>query len=234
MSNKAKCPYCKRLIEKDATKFPWCHSDTSAWAEKNGKIGCLSLVGGGIFIFLLIIMIINSNDNESSSNKNSSTQSTSTQQVDNIITDKNEHSAEYDGFHSTNKENKQQEHDPNNTDNNEHSAEYDEIYSTNNEDKQQDNTETEMSELEQFYHLIADIRKTDFDKANKDKKGIIQKVASFKNTEDYESVILFVIENNKDLSKNWEKNGQYFSSQIEFYEAYTLGNYKEIIKARKM
>jgi len=205
MSNKAKCPYCKRLIEKDATKFPWCHSDTSAWAEKNGKIGCLSLVGGGIFIFLLIIMIINSNDNESSSNKNSSTQSTSTQQVDNIITD-----------------------------NNEHSAEYDEIYSTNNEDKQQDNTETEMSELEQFYHLIADIRKTDFDKANKDKKGIIQKVASFKNTEDYESVILFVIENNKDLSKNWEKNGQYFSSQIEFYEAYTLGNYKEIIKARKM
>ena len=205
MSNKAKCPYCKRLIEKDATKCPWCHSDTSAWAEKNGKIGCLSLVGGGIFIFLILIMIINSNDNESSSNKNSSTQSTSTQQVDNIITD-----------------------------NNEHSAEYDEIYSTNNEDKQQDNTETEMSELEQFYHLIADIRKTDFDKANKDKKGIIQKVASFKNTEDYESVILFVIENNKDLSKNWEKNGQYFSSQIEFYEAYTLGNYKEIIKARKM
>jgi len=229
MSNKAKCPYCKQSIDTEATKCPWCHSDTSSWARKNKRGGCL------LFIVIAIIVGItkfNSSNDESSSNKSSSTKSTSTQQVDNIKTDKNKNTDNNKKHTETSKH----------TDN---SAEYDGNYGTIHaenaehiDNKQQEYkssyTEAEMSELEKLYQLVADIRKTDFDKASKDKKGIIQKVSSFKNTEDYESVILFVIENNKDLSKNWEKNKQYFSSQIEFYEAYISSDYKEIIKARKM
>ncbi len=54
-----------------------------------------------------------------------------------------------------------------------------------------------------------------------------------KNKPYYSELIDIAIENNKELNKEWSKNGQYFQDKTEFYEVYISENYKHILKAKK-
>jgi len=49
----------------------------------------------------------------------------------------------------------------------------------------------------------------------------------------YDDMVASLVACNKKLHDEYEKNGFLFDSQIEFYEAYTSGNYKAILKAKK-
>lgn len=49
----------------------------------------------------------------------------------------------------------------------------------------------------------------------------------------YSSIIDFVINANKDLNKEWGKNGQYFKDNVSFFNAYISKNYKQLLKSIK-
>jgi len=49
----------------------------------------------------------------------------------------------------------------------------------------------------------------------------------------YSKVIDNLIEINKGLQKEWSKRGNLFSNKIEFFEALTSGDYKNILKEKK-
>ncbi|MBQ9214265.1 MAG: hypothetical protein IJ150_10065 [Bacteroidales bacterium] len=49
----------------------------------------------------------------------------------------------------------------------------------------------------------------------------------------YDDMVASLVACNKKLHDEYEKNGFLFDSQIEFYEAYTSGNYKAILKSKK-
>jgi len=49
----------------------------------------------------------------------------------------------------------------------------------------------------------------------------------------YDSVIDFLMVNNAGLKNEYAKSGSYFSSKTEFYEAYSGGNYKAVLKSKK-
>jgi len=66
-----------------------------------------------------------------------------------------------------------------------------------------------------------------------DENGIQQMIKNCKDRKIYSEVLKFVLENNKGLSKIWEKEGAYFDNQIEFYESYTSGEYKKILKEKR-
>jgi hypothetical protein len=93
--------------------------------------------------------------------------------------------------------------------------------------------EADRQDFEVFKQWAEDIKSTDFDKIKKDKKGMIQKVADFKNRAVYPEVVKFVIANNKELSKKWEKEGNYFADETELYESFVSGDYKNILNTKK-
>ena len=49
----------------------------------------------------------------------------------------------------------------------------------------------------------------------------------------YSEIIDYIIKTNNGLNKEWNKNGQYFESKLEFYSAYISDNYKGIVKQKK-
>ena len=54
-----------------------------------------------------------------------------------------------------------------------------------------------------------------------------------RSAEAYPKIVRLMLENNKGMAKEWKKNGKHFDDEIQFYEAYIAGNYKEILKERK-
>lgn len=71
-----------------------------------------------------------------------------------------------------------------------------------------------------------------------DKEGVVayfNTVAdcSRRSPEAYPKIVRLMLENNKAMAKEWQKNGKYFDDEIKFYEAYIAGNYKEILKGNK-
>ena len=64
-------------------------------------------------------------------------------------------------------------------------------------------------------------------------KYYIQKIDSYKDKQYYAKIIDFFVEINKGLTKEWSKNGTYFTDKTEFYNAYISGNYKQILKEKK-
>ena len=92
--------------------------------------------------------------------------------------------------------------------------------------------EADRQDLEAFKLLIEKIKPAKFND-KKDKSGMIIQVAIFKYRAIYPAIIQFVIENNKNLSKKWEKEGRYFDNQTEFYEACTSGEYKTVLTGKK-
>lgn len=51
--------------------------------------------------------------------------------------------------------------------------------------------------------------------------------------EAYPVIVRQMLENNKQLSREWQKNGRYFQDAVEFYEAYIGADYKAELKSRK-
>jgi hypothetical protein len=64
-------------------------------------------------------------------------------------------------------------------------------------------------------------------------KVLISMMDDSKGTPNYPKMIDFVIENNYKLNNEWTKNGQFFESKVDFWNAYISGNYKQILKERK-
>lgn len=74
--------------------------------------------------------------------------------------------------------------------------------------------------------------KTD-ESGNKTSNLYFLKINNYKNKPYYSKVVDVLIENNKELKKEWGKKGELFTNKIEFYEAFTSGNYKGILKEKK-
>ena len=49
----------------------------------------------------------------------------------------------------------------------------------------------------------------------------------------YPDIIHLILGGNKNMQKEWQKNGSYFDNEITFYEAYISATYKEILKQNK-
>lgn len=56
---------------------------------------------------------------------------------------------------------------------------------------------------------------------------------TYKTTSHYQNIVSKLIELNKGLNKEWNKNQEYFSSKIDFYETYTAENYRSNLRQRK-
>jgi hypothetical protein len=65
------------------------------------------------------------------------------------------------------------------------------------------------------------------------RREILYVVNSCKNKSYYPQVIDLVIEINTKLNTEWTKNGKYFKTKVDFYEAYMSDNYKQILKDNK-
>lgn len=74
---------------------------------------------------------------------------------------------------------------------------------------------------------------TDYTKINNDRKKILSAISGSQNKPYYPQIMDFVIETNKGLNKEWSKNGQFFESKAEFYNAYLSDNYKDMLKTNK-
>lgn len=66
----------------------------------------------------------------------------------------------------------------------------------------------------------------------KDVIQILRKVQYHKGKYYYGEVLEMMFSADAIMTKEWEKNGQYFSSKNEFYEAYISGYYKKILKEK--
>ncbi len=73
----------------------------------------------------------------------------------------------------------------------------------------------------------------DYTNENESRKNILSAINSSRNKSYYSKIIDFVIETNKDLNKEWTKNGHYFNSKVELYDAYITDNYKQLLKEKK-
>lgn len=62
---------------------------------------------------------------------------------------------------------------------------------------------------------------------------ILLSINKTKNKPSYSIVLDFVFEINKNLNKEWSKNGQFFENKEHFYDAYISNEYKEILKENK-
>lgn len=67
----------------------------------------------------------------------------------------------------------------------------------------------------------------------KDKNEILTMITECQNKPYYLQILDFAIETNKDLNKEWSKNGQYFENKTQFYNAYISEDYKKILKNNK-
>ena len=73
----------------------------------------------------------------------------------------------------------------------------------------------------------------DYTEINKKRKSILSAISESKTKLYYSQILDFVIETNKDMNKEWNKNGQYFENKSEFYNAYISDDYKKILKENK-
>jgi len=74
---------------------------------------------------------------------------------------------------------------------------------------------------------------TDYSDANKYRHELIAWVNQLKDKPYYDYVINYLISNNAGLNKEYTKNGSFFSSEVDFYEAFISDKYKDILKSKK-
>jgi hypothetical protein len=79
----------------------------------------------------------------------------------------------------------------------------------------------------------SNISAKDYTTENEIRKNILSIITNCQNKPYYNQVIDIVIETNKNLNKEWAKNGQYFENKAEFYTAYLSEDYKKILKDKK-
>ena len=70
---------------------------------------------------------------------------------------------------------------------------------------------------------------TDYSKS----QSILSAISKNHNKVYYSQLLDFVIETNKGLNKEWSKNGKYFDSKSDFYNAFLSDNYQQILKENK-
>lgn len=74
---------------------------------------------------------------------------------------------------------------------------------------------------------------TNYEEINKFRREILTTIKDNQNKPYYSQIIDFVVETNRDLNKEWTKNGQYFEDKAEFYNAFLSTDYKSILKNNK-
>lgn len=77
------------------------------------------------------------------------------------------------------------------------------------------------------------ISENDYTKENELRENILSIINDNRNKSYYAQVLDFTFATNKDLNKEWTKNGAYFSNKAELYDAYISGSYKQIINNKK-
>lgn len=83
-----------------------------------------------------------------------------------------------------------------------------------------------------FFNVISD-QPVDYTDANEYRRRLLAWVAQYKSQPYYDEIVDFLITNNAALSKEFTKNGAKFSSKAEFYEVFTSGDYKAVLKGKK-
>lgn len=74
---------------------------------------------------------------------------------------------------------------------------------------------------------------TNYEEVNRIRREILSIIKDNQNKPYYSQIIDIVVEINKGLNKEWTKNGQYFESKVEFYNAFLSDDYKMILKNKK-
>ena len=81
---------------------------------------------------------------------------------------------------------------------------------------------------------IKDIKLSNINKKpNEATTKIINYMAEFKKTYFYDRAVKSLMQSYPKVAKEYEKNSQYFSSEIEFFDAYTSDSYSAILKDKK-
>lgn len=81
---------------------------------------------------------------------------------------------------------------------------------------------------------IKDIKLSNINKKpNEATTKIINYLAEFKKTYFYDRAVKSLMQSYPKVAKEYEKNSQYFSSEIEFFDAYTSDSYSAILKDKK-
>ena len=70
-------------------------------------------------------------------------------------------------------------------------------------------------------------------KPNEETAEIIEYIAYFKKSYFYNRAVKYLIQTFPKVQKEYEKNGSYFASEIEFFEAYSSDSYSKILKDKK-
>ena len=78
-----------------------------------------------------------------------------------------------------------------------------------------------------------DVSTMDYSKENDARKKILSAISENQNKSYLSQILDFVVETNKELNKEWSKNGQYFNSKSDFYNAFLSENYKQILEDNK-
>lgn len=92
------------------------------------------------------------------------------------------------------------------------------------------------TDIQEIASMLAGLKSAKFKDGltgkQKDVIQILRKVQYHKGKYYYGEVLEMMFSADAIMTKEWEKNGQYFSSKNEFYEAYISGYYKKILKEK--
>ena len=92
------------------------------------------------------------------------------------------------------------------------------------------------TDIQQIASMLAGLKSAKFKDGltgkQEDVIQILRKVQYHKGKYYYGEVLEMMFSADAIMTKEWEKNGQYFSSKNEFYEAYISGYYKKILKGK--
>lgn len=70
-------------------------------------------------------------------------------------------------------------------------------------------------------------------KPSEETSEVVKILRTLKSTHFYDRAVSYLISALPKIQKEYEKNGQYFKSEIEFFETYTSDSYSQILKANK-
>lgn len=93
------------------------------------------------------------------------------------------------------------------------------------------------ADIQEITSMLAGLKSAKFKDGLTGKKEdivhILQRVQYHKGKYYYDEVLEMMFIADVAMMKEWEKNGQLFSSKNEFYEAYVSGDYKNVLKEKK-
>ena len=75
---------------------------------------------------------------------------------------------------------------------------------------------------------------SDYTHVNDTRKKLIEMIEESKTKPYYPEIVDLLIQTNKKLNREWNKNGQYFKDKIDFFNSYLFEDYKQILKNKKL